>query len=101
MGYYSRYSSFVLNNKSVPMPFIKIGISDSDKYESYKVGQTRFDIISQTYYGDPSFGWLITLANPQYSMEFDFNDGDIIRVPFPLNMALNTFETQIEQFKIL
>jgi len=94
MAYFNRYNNFTINGVSKVLPFIKIPTSVNDKYVNYIVGTTRFDRISQTYYGDPTYGWLILLANPSKRLEFDFNDGEQIRIPFPLEVALDNYEKQ-------
>lgn len=98
MAYYNRYDNFTINGISKVLPFIKIPKSTNDKFITYVVGTSRFDRISQKYYGDPTYGWLILLANPSKRMEFDFNDGEQIRIPFPLEIALDNYEKQVDKY---
>lgn len=98
MPYYNRYDGFTVNGKSKVLPFIKIPLSSNDKYVVYNSDTTRFDRVSQRYYGDPTYGWLILLANPSKRIEFDFEDGEQVRIPFPLNLALDNYEKQVESY---
>ena len=50
--------------------------------------QDRLDLISYRIYGDPTYWWLILRANG-YQIEFDIEAGELIRIPFPLELALN------------
>lgn len=99
--YYDRYQNFRDNNQVKPLPFLKIPDSPTDIYIEYK-GRTRLDIVSQTYYGVPYYGWLILQANPQFGgLEFDIPVGSTIRVPFPLSVALQNYQDSITSFNIL
>lgn len=91
MGYISRYKEFIVNNSLSTLPFIEILEQSTDKYISYQLGVTRFDRISFKYYSDPTLSWLISMGNPSRAHEFDFEDGDIIRIPFPLESALQYY----------
>ncbi len=97
MGYISRYNAFTRNNELKTLPIIDILEQNTDKFESYIVGVTRFDKLAFKYYGDATLGWLINYANPKYQMEFDFQDNDIIRIPFPLDSALEYYFIQTEK----
>lgn len=90
--YFDRYQLFRENGKVKNLPFIKIPEKESDKREVYKLGITRFDKLSQKYYGNSFHGWFILQANPQFGgMEFDIPDGEIIRIPFPFKSRLEEF----------
>ena len=90
--YYDRYAEFRLNGTVQPIPGIFIPLNSTDKRVVYKNGETRLDKLSQTYYDNGYHGFLIMAANPQYGgMEFDIKDRDIIRVPFPLNSAIERY----------
>jgi hypothetical protein len=91
MSYISRYQEFIQNNKQVSLPFVEIFEQTSDKFVTYVLGRTRFDRLALKYYDDPTLGWLILYANPIHSMEFDFDDGDILRIPFPVESALQFY----------
>ena len=95
--YYNRYYKMTnLGNYPKPMPFIKLSEKSSDKFEVYKKGVTRFDKLSQKYYGNPFHGWLIMLCNPQFGgLEFTIKDGEIIRIPFPFRDTLQEYEDAV------
>jgi hypothetical protein len=100
--YYDRYQNFRINNEIKVLPFIKITDRSTDITIQYKSNKTRLDIVSNTYYGTPYYGWLIMQANPQYGgLEFDIPDGTIIRVPFPLLNALQDYQQQINNYNVL
>jgi len=83
------------------MPFIKLLPKSSDKEYVYKKGRDRLDKISQLYYGSPSEGWMILLANPEYATEFEIPSGTIIRIPFPYRDTLDEFISKQELWKKL
>lgn len=91
--YYDRYNNFRFNNEIKCLPYLKIPEQQTDITIQYK-SRTRLDIVSQTYYGTPYYGWLILQANPGYSMEFDIPEGAVIRVPFPLTNALQAYSDE-------
>lgn len=100
--YYDRYSKFRDNLGTTPLPFIKIPIKSTDKKIVYKLGKTRFDKLSQDYYGNPYHGWLILTANPSYGgLEFLINDGDIITIPFPFRDAIERYSKEVDKYKQL
>lgn len=97
--YYDRYTHFKSDGKILSTPLITISERSTDKFIVYKLGETRLDKVSQTYYGAPYYNWLILNANPQYGgLEFTINDGDIIRVPFPFLEVIQEFETKTQQY---
>jgi hypothetical protein len=98
--YYDRYNDFRVNNTIKSLPYIKIPEQSTDITIQYK-SRTRLDIVSQTYYGTPYYGWLILQANPGYSMEFDIPDGAAIRVPFPLTNALQSYSQEVSVYNSL
>ena len=94
--YFDRYEDFKINGEVKPIPGIPIPFKPTDKQVIYKLGLTRLDKVSQTYYGNPYHGFLILLANPQFGgMEFDIPDRAIIRVPFPFNETLEQYENSV------
>jgi hypothetical protein len=100
--YLDRYSEFRINGGVKVIPGIKIPLAPTDKRVIYKVGQTRFDILSQKYYNTPYCGFLIMLANPQYGgLEFDVKDRDVIRIPFPFPSAAERYVTAVNEHKKL
>lgn len=101
-SYYDRYQDFRINNQIKVLPFIKIRSRSTDIRIEYKINRTRLDIVSNTYYGTPYYGWLIMQANPQYGgLEFDIPDGAEIVVPYPLITALQDYQQNIETYNIL
>ena len=100
--YYDRYEKFRNNGKILPVPFVNIPVLSTDKSVIYKLTRTRLDKLSQTYYNNPYHGYLIMLANPQYGgLEFNIKDGDIIRIPYPFDSAIERYIDQINNYKVL
>ena len=80
------------------MPFVKLEKKKSDYYEQYVCGKTRLDILSNNYYNDPNYDWLIMTANPEFSsMEYEIPNGSIIRIPYPLDTTLSEYMTKVAQ----
>jgi hypothetical protein len=59
----------------------------------------RLDTIAAEIYGDDLYNWLVLLANPEYPLEFDIPNNTVIRVPFPLNDAVNEYEQKVISLK--
>jgi hypothetical protein len=96
---YSRYKSFVSNGSYKNVPFIGIPVRGTDCYTYYEVGKTRLDLLSYQYYNDPNYGWLILQANPEYgSLEFMIDDNAKLRIPYPLDTAIQGYEDEIERY---
>jgi hypothetical protein len=96
---YNRYSNFIVNGTVKNVPFIKLPIKSSDKEETYILGTTRFDVLSEKYYKNPNFGWLIELANPQLgSLEFKIENNSLIRIPFPLESSIKSYNDSIANY---
>lgn len=99
---YSRYKLFVDSGSFKKIPFVKVPESMNDLYEYYKVGKTRLDLLSYQYYDDPNYGWLILQANPHVpSLEFNIEDGTKLRIPFPLENALQLYEGEVKNYSKL
>lgn len=99
--YYDRYEEFRFNGTMKLLPFLRIPRKNTDIRVEYKEN-SRLDIISDDYYNNPNFGWLILQANPQYgSMEFDIPVGSVLNIPFPLQESLSDYEKQIIRYKKL
>lgn len=97
--YYDRYDKFRTNSGTKIIPGLKIPVEPSDKRVVYKIGKTRFDKLSDKHYGNPYHGWLILLANPKKGgLEFDIEDGEIIRIPFPFKSALDRYDNEVEKY---
>ena len=98
MLYTNRYKNFISENKMFLLPNITIPESSTDKIVVYKKGITRMDKLSQTYYGSPFFGPFILMANPKYEgMEFDIPSDALIRIPYPLNRAVELYNEEVNK----
>lgn len=99
---YRRYNSFIEDGSYTKIPFIEISEGSSDVSVYYEVGKTRLDLLSYQYYGDPNYGWLILQANPSVgSMEFCIDDGTKLRIPYPLDSAIQRYEDGLKVYKKL
>lgn len=97
---YDRYSKFRSDNTIELVPFIKIPMHAEDLFIQYRRGTTRMDILSNEYYGNPNYGWVILQANPEYgSMEFEIPDGVTLRIPFPLETVIAEYKEGIDEYK--
>lgn len=93
---FNRYSKFTRDGKCLTVPFIKIDKADSDIYIVFDKNMMRLDMLSYKYYSDPNYGWLILQANPGYgSLEFLLPDKVNLRIPYPLDDALNRYHSQL------
>lgn len=100
--YFDRYSNFRFNGGMKPLPGLTIPEASSDKVLLYRLGDTRLDKLSNSYYNSPYYGWLIMLANPQYGgLEFMIPDQSLIRVPFPFESAINRYTQVINRYNKL
>lgn len=96
---YNRYSSFIVDGDIKRIPFIKLKEKYSDKEEIYKLGVTRMDLLSDKYYKNPNYGWLILLANPNISsLEFEIEDNTIIRIPYPLETTIKEYKDEVSKY---
>lgn len=66
----------------------------TDLYIQYN-SSDRLDLISYRVYDDPQYWWVILAANG-YQIEFDIEDGEILRVPFPLSDAINNIRENVQ-----
>lgn len=97
-NYYDRYSRFKDNGKIEPVPGIFLSSKSSDKQILYKLGQTRLDDVSNTYYGSPYYSWLILSANPEFGgLEFNIPDRTVIRIPYPFNASLEEYSSKVKK----
>jgi len=91
-----RYNS-VYKVKTVTDSIPPLGIiadRETDIYITYN-GADRLDMISYRVYGDPQYWWVILAAN-EYQIEFDIEEGEILKVPYPLSDVLNNMRENIE-----
>jgi hypothetical protein len=102
MTNYSRYKSFIVDGTLKTVPFVKVPLNSTDCYEYYEVGKTRLDLLSYQYYSNPNYGWLILQANPQVgSLEFKLEDRVRLRIPYPLDTAIQGYENEIKKYEKL
>ena len=99
METYDRYSLFRENGVVDIVPSITLDKKSSDYYEIYRSGHTRLDILSYKYYGNPNYGWLILMANPEYSsMEFEIPNNAEIRIPYPLDDTISEYTLKVKNY---
>ena len=100
---YNRYKSFTSDDgKSLIVPFIEIKEKSTDKYTYWRNGFSRLDLISYQFYGDSGYGWLILQANPSLpSIEFLIEDGERIRIPYPLESTITQYENSIKLYRAI
>ena len=95
--YYNRYNNFLINGQQTVVPYVKLTPKTTDRVYIYKQGQSRLDKVSQQYYNSPLFGWLILMANPQFSSnEFQIPDGTVLTIPYPLLASLQDYKRSLE-----
>lgn len=90
-----RYNS-VFNVTSATSTIPPIGVipdRSSDIYITY-TSADRLDLLSYRIYGDPQYWWVILAAN-DYQLEFDIEDGEILRIPTPLSEVLDEIRKNI------
>lgn len=96
---YNRYKSFTSNGAFKRVPFVEIPKNATDCYTFYEVGKTRLDLLSYQYYNNANYGWLILQANPHIgSLEFKIENKTKLRIPYPLETALQGYEAQIKKY---
>ena len=96
---YTRYKSFIVDGAYKKVPFVKVPESPTDCFTHYQVGRTRLDQLSYQYYNNPNYGWLILQANPQCgSLEFRIENNTLLRIPYPLETAIQGYETEIQRY---
>lgn len=97
---FDRYSQFRDGNTIDMVPFAEVPVKSTDRYEIYRKGKTRLDLLSYQYYESPDYAWLIMQANPEYgSMEFAIPDGSEIRIPYPLSTSIDDYQKEVENYK--
>tara|TARA_R110001583_G_scaffold78667_1_gene213037 strand:+ start:50739 stop:51065 length:327 start_codon:yes stop_codon:yes gene_type:complete len=95
--YWNRYSQFLVNEKYINVPFIKLPGKPTDNRTVYTVGVSRLDKLSQQYYGTPYFGWLILSANPEFGgLESNIPNKRVLTIPFPLVASLQDYKKEVE-----
>lgn len=97
---YNRYAILTNNNGTTDlMPFVNLPINQSDKYETWNSEFSRLDKLSQKYYNSPFYDFLILYANGEFMNEFDIPDGQLIRIPFPLQKVKGDYENALTLYR--
>jgi hypothetical protein len=97
--YFNRYDNLIVNGVQTIVPYVRIPAKSTDKIYIYRVGLSRLDKVSQTYYGSPYFGWLILQANPEYSgSEVNIPDNATLKIPFPLLSSILDYKAGLETY---
>ena len=97
---YNRYEIFKNQDGTTDqLPFVKLPVNPTDKYEKWILGFSRLDKVAAKYYGSEFFDFLIMLANPEYISEFDIDDDVLIRIPFPLEKAKTDYEAELKKIR--
>jgi hypothetical protein len=97
--YWNRYSDFLINGEQTVVPFVQIPQKTTDKTFIYKVGRSRFVVVSQEFYNSPYFGWLILQANPEFGgLENNIYDGAVLIIPYPLLPSLQDYKTSLTNY---
>jgi len=100
---YSSYNRYAIlkntNGTTDNMPFVTLPMNSSDKFEYWNSTFSRMDKLSQKYYGNPFYDFLILYANPEFVSEFDIQDGTLIRIPFPLSKVKADYEAILSAYK--
>lgn len=95
MGF-DRYSMYRSGDDIGLVPFGEVPKKNTDRFETYKRGVTRLDLVSYEYYGTSEYAWFILQANPQYgSLEFNIPDGAELRIPYPLDVSLESYRKSL------
>jgi hypothetical protein len=95
--YYNRYNNLIVNGSQINIPYVTLPPKSTDKMYIYRVGVSRLDKVSQTYYGSPYFGWLILQANPEYGgSEVNIPNDTTLKIPFPLTASLLDYKTALQ-----
>lgn len=96
---FDRYNIFKENGVCKIVPHIDIPPRRSDYFETYIQGISRLDNISYKYYKNANYDWLILMANPEVgSLEFNIPDGYKLRIPYPLDITLQTYNSLITDY---
>lgn len=96
----SRYEQFISNGKCEYVPSIPIIKQTSDFYIVYDAYRMRMDTLSYEYYKNPNYGWVILQANLEYgSLEYAIPNGSMLRIPYPIENALDAYNENIKKYK--
>lgn len=91
----SRYKSIFKIEKATDRPSATTVIEnrETDIFLTYNAAD-RLDLISHRVYGNPQYWWVILAANG-YEIEFDIDEGEILRIPYPLTDAIRDIKGNI------
>lgn len=93
MSNINRYEDiFNIESSDVQVPDYTIKDRETDIYVTFNDGD-RLDNMSNRIYGYPGYWWIILSAN-NYTIEFDIEYGEILRVPFPLSEVIEEIREQ-------
>ena len=92
MTLFNRYTN-VTDPKQV-FPRVRIRDRETDLFIEYS-SEDKLELIAHRVYNDPTLWWIIMLANPDYTMEYEIDAGELIRVPLPLNSVVSEIRSQI------
>lgn len=97
---YNRYEIFRNEDDTRDqLPFVAIPQRNSDKFMTWNLGRDRLDKLASKYYGNVFLDFLILYANPQYIDQYDIEDGDVIRIPFPKDAAIKSYEERLTRIR--
>lgn len=100
-NYFDRYQYFIDNGEFKIVPGLDIPIKGTDRYHKFKKNKDRLDKLSEEYYGSPTFGWLIMMANPSAGLnEFEITDNYMLRIPFPLISSIQDYKRAVELYNL-
>lgn len=100
MPTYDRYQFFKQDGKNITVPFITLDKKPTDIQVVYKSAEDRMDKLSQKYYGDPTYGWLIMIANPSFGgLEFNIPNETIITIPYPLQKTVEDYFNKVKLYQ--
>lgn len=89
---FKRYTQ--VTNPTQLYPGIIISERETDLFIEYGT-EDKLENVAYKVYEDPSFWWIILLANPEYSMEYEIEPGETLRIPLPLNSVINEIRSQV------
>jgi len=99
--YFDRYQFFIENGNFKIVPGLQLEVKGTDRYILFRSNKDRLDKLSQEYYGSPTFGWLIMVANPTITgTEFEIPDNTYLRIPYPLVTSLQDYKRAVDLYNL-
>jgi len=92
MAGYKRYAA-IKDVQSI-YPGVTIKERSTDLYIQYNI-EDKLETVAHRVYDDPKLWWIIMLANPEYTMEYEIEPGETLRIPLPLNSAITDINSQV------